>query len=68
MNQRPNTVHTRIIEEVIKHMNIKDGEIRKNSSLSLDKFEELKWIRTGKYSKLRLDLYFWILIGQEDKI
>jgi hypothetical protein len=56
----------RVVETIIKHRKIKEDFIKKNNTLNLDKFKELKEIRLEEYAKLRLDLCFCVKIEKDE--
>jgi ABC-type oligopeptide transport system ATPase subunit len=68
MTMRYNIVQRKAVEVIKKYEKIQEEEIRQNNTISFDdSYSELVEIKLDRFSRLNLDIYFWIMSRDEEK-
>jgi hypothetical protein len=65
---RHNMVQGRVVETIVKHLNLSYKEIHQNKTIRLDKLLKLSQVNIDAYNRMRPDVYFWTEIEDEEKL
>jgi hypothetical protein len=68
MTMRHNIMQRKAVEVIEKYGKIQKEEIKENNLISFDNsYSELAEIKLDRFSRLNLNIYFWIMSRDEEK-